>query len=451
MKKIILYSLILGAMLTTAGVVVAAGTEKAGDESSRYLIKSNNSILKMVYGVNHRFDSGFTTELSKGQLKFLNKLGVETEEVGIYTISARPYCGDGKCHPILENADECPADCGISPEPGCDDGVCEGDETVENCPEDCSLSDRSCLPEEQIPWGIDKIYEYLSNDDYIPSGGMGIVVAVLDTGVYKDHLDLENSILDCKDATKRRIKDGCADGNGHGTHVAGTILANGGSDGLGVYGVAPEAKLMAIKVLDNQGSGWSDDIAAGIYYAADNGANIISMSLGSDIQSSLIMKAVDHAVSKGVLVIAAAGNDGHTDGDNSIDYPAANQKIVAVAAFDSNDETAYFSSLGINPGYFKYRVEEREIEFIAPGVDIESIWNDGCYHIISGTSMAAPHITGIAARDWQFTYDEDMYDNPAEATRAYLQGLARTYTENVNDYGLDGDDIEAGFGLPIVE
>ena len=396
----------------SAGVVVAKGTGKVGDESSRYLIKSNNSILKMAYGVNHKFDSGFTTELSKGQIKLLNKLGVETEEVGVCTITVKPFCDkDGICNPELGEG------------PSCID--CKGEEEP-------PTEERTCFPTEnkQVPWGITKV-----NGN---SGGVGITIAVLDTGVYREHLDLDVKI--CKDATKRGIKNGCTDSNGHGTHVAGTIAANGGSDHNGIYGVAPEAELMAIKVCGPSGICWNDDIAAGIKYATDNNANIISMSLGGGY-SLLIDEAVEYATDKGVLVIASAGNSGPDE--DTIGYPAANPNVIAVAAFDSSDEIAEFSSRGSDSNVGNWTIEEREIEFAAPGVYIESTWKDGCYNTISGTSMAAPHITGIAARDWQ---------GNASATRVYLQGLAKTYTENTvdgYDYGNDNDDIAAGFGLPI--
>lgn len=147
---------------------------------------------------------------------------------------------------------------------------------------------------------------------------------------------------------KRGIKNGCADGNGHGTHVAGTIAANGGSDGNGIYGVAPEANLWVIKVCGNSGSCWGDDIAAGIRYAANNGANIISMSLGGDSPDSQILSAVDYAVNKNVLVVAAAGNDGPADG--SIDYPGAYVKVIAIGAIDSSGDVPSWSSRGINNG-----------------------------------------------------------------------------------------------------
>lgn len=390
-RKIIAVSIVLGLMLMTVGFAVAGKNE---DTSERYLILSNNGILKMMYGVHHNFDSGFTTDLSSGQLRVLEKFGVEVEEVQIYSIAERPDCGDGICHP--SEPLKCPQDC-KEPEP------------------------TECYPNVQTPWGIEKV-----NGGNIGDGA-GITVAVLDTGIDTNHIDLADNIIDCFGSGYAT----CEDDNGHGTHVSGTIAANGGSDGFGIFGVAPEAQIMAIKVLDSKGRGYTDDIAKGIDYAVINEANIISMSLGGG-ESSLITNAVARAVEAGVLVIASAGNSGPLE--DSIIYPAANINVVAVAAFNESDNIASFSSRGINDD--DWTIEEREIEFAAPGVSIESTWKGGCYNTISGTSMAAPHITGIAARDWK---------NTADATRIYLQDLA----EAGYDYGLGGDDIEAGFGLPI--
>jgi subtilisin family serine protease len=255
-----------------------------------------------------------------------------------------------------------------------------------------------------------------------------MIVAVLDTGVYIDHLDLKANVVDCKDATGRKIRNGCSDSHGHGTHVAGTIVANRGDDGLGILGVAPDAKLMAIKVCGRQGC-WGDDIAAGILYAADNGAHIISISLSDDSPDLLIEPAIDYAVDAGVLVVAAAGNDGPEEG--SIDYPAANPKVIAVGAIGLGGIVPDWSSRGVNDG--DYVIEEREVEFGAPGVSVESTYNDGCYTYMQGTSMATPHVSGLAAILWQ---------GSAEATRSYLQSLAV-------DIGDPGDDPATGFGLPI--
>jgi len=390
MKKILIFSLVLGVMLAITGAVVATEIGKVeSKDDSRYLVKSNNGLLKMVYGINHSFDSGFTTDLTPGQLKVLEKFGVEVEKVELYQVLAPP----GACSPWPE---------------------CNKDD------EEPTPEERSCYPSTQEPYGIVAING--------GSGGVGINVAVLDTGVLTTHLDLDIGM--CKDATRRKIKDGCSDTDGHGTHVAGTIAANGGSDGLGIFGVAPEANLWAIKVCGPAGC-WTDDIAAGIRYATDNGVNIISMSLGGDTESSLIKSAIDYATDKDVLIVAAAGNDGPVDG--SIDYPGANVKVVAVGAIDVNEIVPDWSSRGINDG--DYAVEEKEVEFGAPGVSVESTYNNGCYADISGTSMATPHMAGLAAKLW---------DTDAATTRVKLQELAK-----LHDLYTAGDDTATGFGLPI--
>jgi len=402
MKKIKLGVLFAVTLLMISGIVIAQGI------TVRYLVKSDNAALKAMFGVQHNFKTGFTTELTKGQLKALEMFGVETEEVLQYHILGKPVCGNG----IIEGGEKC----GEPGLPECSEGkVCENCKCV--TPEEPPA--RECYPTAQTPWGIEKVNG--------GSGGANVKVAVLDTGVYKDHLDLKANIIDCKDATKRGIKNGCADKDGHGTHVSGTILANAGEDGKGIYGVAPEAKLMAIKVCG--ALCWTDDIAAGIEYAADNGANIISMSLGGDTESSLIKDAINYAVGKGVLVVAAAGNDGPAD--ESIDYPGANAKVIAVGAININESVPYWSSRGINDG--DCIVEEREVEFGAPGVDVESTFKDGCYITWQGTSMATPHVAGLAAKLWK---------GDAEDTRSYLQSIAE-------DIWTPGDDTATGFGLPI--
>ena len=378
-------------------VVGVAAANSNQNEGPRFLVKSNNVVLKAGLGVIHSFDNGFTTHLTNGKKAALERLGVEAEEVPQYKIVGKPVCGDG---------------------------VCQGNE-AKTCPLDCSggtdpAPERSCTPTVQKPYGIVMING--------STGGAGVNVAVLDTGVKKDHLDLDVKL--CKDTTKRGIKNGCSDGNGHGTHVAGTIAANGGADGLGIYGVAPEANLWMIKVCGNSGLCWTDDMAIGIRYAADQGVNVISMSIGGDTQSSLVKNAIDYAVGKGVLIVAAAGNDGPADG--SIDYPGANSKVIAVGAVDANKAVPSWSSRGVNDG--DYVVEEKEVEFGAPGVSVESTWNNGCYNTISGTSMATPHVSGLAAKLWQ--------GNSAD-TRTYLQQLAKN-----NDLHVAGDDTATGFGLP---
>jgi len=194
-------------------------------------------------------------------------------------------------------------------------------------------------------------------------------------------------------------------------------------------GVAPEASLMAIKVCDRRGWCFGDDVAAGIRYAADNGANIISMSLGGDSADPQELAAVDYAVGKGVLVVAAAGNDGPSDG--SIDYPGAYIKVAAAGAINSGKSVPSWSSRGVNDG--DYIVEEKEVEFATPGVSVESTTKDGCYGYSSGTSMATPHVAGLAAKLWK---------GSAGQTRSFLQSISA-------DVWTTGDDTATGFGLPI--
>jgi subtilisin len=359
-------------------------------ETPVYLVKSHNPVLKNFLETRHSFDSGFTAKLNEHQIAGLQKAGIDVEAIPLYQITAPP----GAC----------------TPWPDCKNGDPEPDPDTS----------RQAFPQNQIPYGIAMING--------GSGGAGVTVAVLDTGVFKDHLDLDVKL--CKDATKRGIKNGCNDNNGHGTHVSGTIAANGGADGLGIMGAAPSANLWMIKVCGNAGC-WTDDIAAAITYATDQGANIISMSLGGDSKSSLITNAVDYAVQNDVLVVAAAGNDGPSGG--SIDYPGAYVKVVAVGAIDQSQNVPSWSSRGINDG--DYVVEEKEVEFGAPGVSVESTWNNGGYNVISGTSMATPHVSGLAAKLWQ--------GNGAD-TRTYLQNLAIP-----NDLLPLGDDPATGFGLPI--
>ncbi len=382
------------AILAITAIAVAA------PDGGRYHVKSNSGALKGWLGMNHEFPSGFTTDLSEGQLRALDALGVEVEAVPVWHIAGPPG--------------------GCSPWPECRDGGDGG-----------SDPGRLATPSDQTPWGIEKVYN--NSAVTATSGGAGADVAVLDTGVNKDHLDLIRRVAQCKDFTKgTRVRDTCNDDNGHGTHVAGTVLADGGADGLGVYGVAPEANLLAYKVCGGSGSCFSDDIAAAIRTAADNGAEVISMSIGGDAESSLTRNAIQYAVDNGVLVVAAAGNDGPADG--SIDYPGANPNVVAVGAIDSSEAVPSWSSRGVNDG--DYVVEAREVEVGAPGVSVESTWNDGAYRIISGTSMATPHVSGLAAKLWQ---------GSAAATRTYLQGRAL-----LHDLHTAGDDTATGFGLPTV-
>ena len=216
-------------------------------------------------------------------------------------------------------------------------------------------------------------------------------IAILDTGIDYDHPDLAANVvggiyLGGGFWDEFIGKDGSTsssdwnDGNGHGTHCAGIVAAV--KNGIGVVGVAPQAKLHAIRVFDNQGAGYTSDVCQALEWCADsaNGIDIVSMSFGGDPTASL-QEACQVARNAGVLLIAAAGNE---DG-GAVMYPAAYDSVIAVSAIDASDAFASFSSAG------------KEIELAAPGVSIKSTYLGGQYATISGTSMACPHVTGAAA------------------------------------------------------
>lgn len=380
-------------------------TANAAEDDARYFIKSNSSFWKKSFGVRHNFDEGFTTDATEWQLRFAKIFGVEVTPIKkLYVLPAQ-----------------------------------EADKLLADKSDSSAKINRATVrpkPSDQTPWGVETVYNNLLLEK--SSGGAGVNVAILDTGVYKSHFDLKNRIKDCKDFSgSKPIADGkCDDKNGHGTHVAGIIAADGGTDGLGIYGVAPEANIFAYKVCLNNGSCWSDDIAVAIRSAADNGANVINMSLGSDAESNLIKNAISYAVSKNVLVVAAAGNDGPYEG--SIDYPAANADVVGVGALDPNLIVTDWSSRGFNLQSLAYVKEDKDIEFAAPGANIESTWKDGGYVILSGTSMASPHVAGLAAKIWQ-----TEAENPALETRNLLRQFA-------HDLIPLGDDNDSGWGLPTL-
>ena len=203
--------------------------------------------------------------------------------------------------------------------------------------------------------------------------GKKIKVAVFDTGVSRhEDLKIKNGIS-FVDYTKKYDDD-----NGHGTHVAGTIAAT--DNKVGIVGVAPEVDVYAVKVLDKNGNGNYSDIIAGIEWAIDNNMDIINMSFGGCIYSRALHEAIQQAVNAGIVIVAAAGNKTY-----GLMYPAMYPEVVAVGAIDENLQIATFSSRG------------PELDIVAPGVSILSTMNDGKYSVASGTSMAAPHVSGAFA------------------------------------------------------
>ena len=192
-------------------------------------------------------------------------------------------------------------------------------------------------PAQKLPWGVDRI-----DADLAIGKGNGVTVCIVDTGIDKTHPDLQANIVGGKNfVAKGASVDPTKwnDDNGHGTHVAGTIAAVDNS--IGVVGVAPQASLLAAKVLNRQGSGYLSDVIAGIDYCVQSGAKVVSMSLGTSSDVQAVHNAVDAAYASGVLLVAAAGNDY----GGPVSYPAAYDSVIAVSATDSNNNLASFSNV----------------------------------------------------------------------------------------------------------
>lgn len=258
--------------------------------------------------------------------------------------------------------------------------------------------------------------------------GEGVTVAVADTGVRTGGTDLDpGRVLDGYDFVNEDADP--TDDHGHGTHVAGTIAQSTNND-RGVAGVAPDARILPVKVLNASGAGSYSDIIAGIVWAKDQGARVINLSLGAPEFSQALCDAVTNAANAGVVVVAATGNDGL----NSLSYPAACDAAVAVGAVRYDGQVAGYSNYG------------PKIDLVGPGGDL-SIDQDGdgyadgilqqnfttswAYRFYEGTSMAAPHVAGVAALV--------LAVNPTADVPALL-------TETARDVAPAGRDDRSGYG-----
>lgn len=211
-------------------------------------------------------------------------------------------------------------------------------------------------------------------------GGSGVRVCIVDTGIDDDHPNL-NPLLAEIDYVNN--DSNAHDDNGHGTHVAGIVASTHPTYG----GVAPDASLLAAKVLDFSGSGWTSDVISGIDWCVSNNSDIISMSIGSGAyigtcDNLAISIASNTAVDNGVAVFAASGNDGYI---NAISSPACASKVVAVGAVDKLDDRTPYSN------------ESNELDIVAPGTSIISTYPNNQFDTLTGTSMATPHVSGVAA------------------------------------------------------
>lgn len=234
-------------------------------------------------------------------------------------------------------------------------------------------------------WDIDapEAWDAAFGAGSFPSTG-GTRVGIIDTGIDRAHVELMNKVKACASALAAigLVTNGsCSDDNLHGTHVAGTVAAHTGN-GLGVAGTAPDADFAICKALNGAGLGFVSDVAACINWSwKSGGAKIISMSLGSEEGTGTEERAVKDATAAGVLVIAAAGN-GY---DSTPNYPAYYSEVMSVASFSQNGVISRFSTCN------------QDVEIAAPGEDIWSTFPENTYGVISGTSMATPHVAGAAA------------------------------------------------------
>ncbi len=294
-------------------------------------------------------------------------------------------------------------------------------------------------PAETLSWGVDRINAEIvwgGSEDatkVIPGNntGLGVNVAILDTGIDIDHPDLV--VVGGANVLGPFRTDKYNDDNGHGTHVAGIVAALDNDEG--VIGVAPEAKLYAVKAFNRRGIGFDSDIIDGIDWSITNGMQVINMSFGGSDNPSL-HQAIQEAYDAGIVMVAAAGNEG----TNFIHYPARYPETIAVSATTFNDGLASFSS---------YATDLAQVEAInllaAPGKDINSTWNNGGYYVGSGTSMATPHVVGTVAL--MLKAKSCTPENRLAAGCTPNEMISLLKTNGVEDLGLAGIDVYFGYGL----
>jgi len=258
-------------------------------------------------------------------------------------------------------------------------------------------------------WGMVKVQASEAWD--VTTGSPDVTIAILDTGVDLDHPDLASKIVANINFSSSSTVD---DVHGHGTHVAG-IAAAITNNGIGVAGLGYRATIMNVKVLGDDGLGYDSWIAKGIIWAADNGAEVINLSLGSPAPGSTLETAIKYAWSKGVVVVAAAGNYGNS----APCYPAYYTNCIAVAGTDHYDRLAGWSNYG------------DWVDVAAPGVNIVSTLINSGYGYKSGTSMASPHAAGLAALVFTVVTDSNGNGRLNDEVRARIEA-------NCDDIGVTG-------------
>jgi subtilisin family serine protease len=274
-------------------------------------------------------------------------------------------------------------------------------------------------PSRSKQWALSRIQAVKS---WATSKGAGVTIAIVDTGIDLTHPDLKSKIAGHYTCIDGSCKSGGNDDEGHGSHVAG-IAAAATNNGIGISGVAPAAKLMAVKVLKSDGKGDCNDIKLGVKFAVNHGARVINLSLGPEFQLldlvfgsdcvQLVEDAASYAYGKGAVVVVAAGND-------SLRSAYSSSALEVVGATGANDRVASYSSTGA--------------DVYAPGGDgtscspsncIYSTWMNGGYRSEAGTSMSAPHVSGVAAQLLSMGYTNAQAINRINGTADIVNGIKR--------------------------
>jgi len=354
-------------------LLLASGGSTAADSPALLLVK---------------FNPGLSSHASDAALSAIGATALgENADIGVRMVSVP---SDGAAHALarLENT------------PGVQ--FAEPDATAEatDVPNDPSYSAQWALAKIDAPdaWTTDH-------------GSSNVVVAVVDTGVSLSHPDLASKIVGSVNFSSSATAD---DANGHGSHVAG-IIAAATNNGIGVAGLGWNTDILDVKALDDGGSGLYSNIINGITWAADHGANVINLSLGGTMNSAAMESAVDYAWSKGAVVVAAAGNSA----SSAPFYPAYYANAIAVAATTDLDKLASFSDYG------------DWVDVAAPGISIYSTVPGG-YQYMSGTSMAAPYVSGLAA----LLFAEGL-------TNDQVRSRIQTTADNIGVAGIGSGRIDA--------
>ncbi|WP_322406543.1 S8 family serine peptidase [Idiomarina sp. PL1-037] len=281
---------------------------------------------------------------------------------------------------------------------------------------------------QDVPYGISQVQANLVDDSVAAATAGGKKICVIDSGLELPHEDMGirgGTITGTNDSGTGNWHD---NGGPHGTHVAGTIAAL--DNGLGVRGViGSNPNLHIVKVFNSNGWGYSSSLVSAIETCADNGADVVNMSLGGGGSNQTEANAMQNLYNQGVLLVAAAGNDGSASSEtDSMSYPASYNAVVSVAAIDNNKQLAGFSQ------------KNSQVEIAGPGVNVLSTYPEGTgqqgnYGTMSGTSMASPHVAGVAALVWSH-----HPSCSAQEIRSVLNTTAQ-------DLGPAGRDVQFGYGL----